>query len=115
MLKTRTKKMHDKYKRYQQANFRPGWCSFCDVGKDKAIKTFRYWKIINNWFPWDRLTKTHHLLVPKRHTSGSKLTALEKSELEKIKAGYLNKKYDILAEATDRIKSIPGHFHLHLI
>ena len=110
---TRTKKMHDEYKKYQKTTFGPGVCVLCS--KAKMIKTFKHWKIVVNLFPWDRIAKIQHMIIPKRHIVYGKLTSAEKQELEKIKLNYLNKKYDILAEATNRILSIPSHYHLHLI
>lgn len=109
----RTQKMHRKYKTYQKTHFKSDSCVLCDKAKDK--KNFKHWRLVKNLFPWDRIATAQDMIFPKRHVRYEKLTKAEKAELEKMKAGYLNKKYDILAEATDRIKSIPEHYHLHLI
>ena len=111
----RTKKTEERYRRYQKTHFKLGQCTLCDRKKVKPRKVFHYWKIINNWFPWDLIAKTHHLIIPKRHVAYDKLNRKEKSELEKLKLGYINNHYGIIAEATHRKKSIPDHFHLHLI
>ena len=111
----RTKKMYEKYKRYREVVFGPGRCSLCDKARAETLKNFRYWKIVKNLFPWDRIVKVHHILIPKRHATQDKLTASEKRELEKLKVGYVNTNYGVLAEATHRKRSIPDHYHLHLI
>lgn len=113
MSGTRTKKMHERYQRYQKTAFKPGVCVLCS--KAEVIKTFKYWKIVVNIFPWDRIAKTQHMVIPKRHITYTELNKMERAELEKIKLSYLSKKYDILAEATYRILSISKHFHIHLI
>ena len=87
-------------------------CRLCQI---KPIKKFKYWKIIDNKYPWDLIAKTNHILVTKRHTTNVKLNSLEKKELESLKANYINKNYGIMMEATDRKKSIPSHAHIHLI
>ena|SRR3989338_3736717 len=115
MKGVRTKKMYDKYQRYKKTHFKEMACNLCDKTKANTLKIFRYWKIVENLFPWDRIIKVHHMIIPKRHATEDKLNSKEKQELEKLKSGYINKNYGIMAEATDRKKSIPGHFHLHLI
>jgi hypothetical protein len=111
----RTKKMHEKYQKYRKAHFKEGVCNLCHKTKTATIKSFRYWRIVPNLFPWDRIAKTHHMLIPKRHRTYEKLTPPEKKELEKLKPSYINQHYWVIAEATHRKKSIPDHFHLHLL
>ena len=107
--------MHERYQRYKKSHFKLGWCSLCDKERSATLKTYRYWKIVNNLFPWDRIAKIQHMLLPKRHVPYQKLNKKEKQELEKLKGGYVEHHYDIMAEATHRKKSIPEHYHLHLI
>lgn len=87
-------------------------CALCH--NDILIK-FDYWKIIVNDFPYDRIAKTHHMVVPLRHVSESDLAHEEKDELSSMKEGYINDNYEYIIEATRKKKSIPAHFHLHLI
>lgn len=108
----RTKKTYIKYKKFKKEKVFINECGLC---KEKLIKEFKYWKIIKNRFPWDRIAKINHIVIPKRHVVYKKLNKKEKKELETIKMGYIEKKYELLAEATNRKKSIPGHFHIHLI
>jgi len=115
MTGLRTHKLHKKYKKYQRASFRPGQCVLCDKVGAKTLKNFRHWRIVRNLFPWNRVAKIQHLIIPKRHAMYPRLNNQERKELEKIKLDYLNNQYDVLAEATPRIQSVPEHFHLHLI
>lgn len=114
-LGARTKKTQARYERHKKAHFGKGVCKLCDKKSVPTLKDFRYWRIVKNRFPWDRIASIHHLLLPKRHTTYEKLSRAEKAELEKLKPSYINRSYWIIAEATHRKKSIPGHFHLHLL
>ena len=87
----------------------------CALCRAESIKEFQYWKIIHNDFPYDRIAKIHHMIVPKRHIPDADLTSSEKEEFEAIKNDYLHKEYEYIIEATYKNKSIPGHAHLHLI
>ena len=107
--------MYERYKRYRETVFKPGECNLCDKAAKETIKNFQYWRIVKNIFPWDRIVKVHHMIIPKRHIMYEKLNAGEKRELAALRVGYINKNYGVMAEATHRKKSIPDHFHLHLI
>ena len=109
----RSEQMMQKYREYQKTDFKPGTCTLCD--KAPAVQDFKYWKIAENIFPWDRIAQVQDMLLPKRHVTYSELTAEEKKEFEDIKQTYVEEHYDITAEATNRIKTIPEHFHVHLI
>ena len=108
----RTKKTHEKYMKVRAQKTFNHTCRLCKI---KPIKDFKYWKIIDNEYPWDLIAKTNHMLVPKRHVVYEELNIIEKKELDLIKSNYVNKKYEIIAEATNRKKSIPSHFHVHLL
>ena len=109
----RTKKEHDRYAAYLKKRAREDGCPLC---QDKeTIKGFRYWRIVENTFPYNRIAKIHHMLLPHRHVTENMLTAREKSELQKIKHSYVNREYEFIFESTHRTKSIPAHHHLHLI
>jgi len=87
-------------------------CPLCDR---EALQKFIYWKIIKNNFPYDRIASVHDMIVPLRHIKESGLSAEEKNELSKIKHGYINSTYDFLLESTTKVRSIPAHFHIHLV
>ncbi|MBX4192088.1 hypothetical protein KW798_01230 [Candidatus Parcubacteria bacterium] len=108
----RTKEMSDKY---QALIAQGGLDHSCVLCAKTPLKEFTYWKIIPNDFPYDKVAKTHHMLIPKRHSDEKNLTKEENEELWKIKPEYINDQYDYILEATSKHKSIPAHFHLHLL
>ncbi len=91
----------------------PGVCSLCT--KDKSIKKFKHWRIVENRFPYDLIAKTHHIIISSRHVVYDKLNKAEKKELDLIKSTYIQIKYQMFMEATKKRQSVPEHFHIHLI
>ncbi len=87
-------------------------CALCG---NKPLKVFKHWKIMENNFPYDIIATTHNMVVPLRHVREDELNSEEMEELLKIKNEVLHKEYDFFIEATYKIKSIPNHYHLHLI
>ncbi len=112
-LGLRTKKTYEKYTKFRNEGFLANGCNLCK--KNKPIKEYKHWRIINNKFPWDRIAKINHILIPKRHIVYGQLNEIEKKEFDLLKSTYVDKKYEIMVEATDGIKSIPSHYHVHLI
>jgi len=108
----RTLEGKNKYKKYRENHVIDGSCEICSK---EAIVDFKNWKIVNNDFPYDLVADVHHMLVTKRHADEHGLNTEEKNEMEEIKFGYVNENYDYIIEATVKNKSIPAHFHLHLI
>jgi hypothetical protein len=87
-------------------------CSLCEK---KSTVDFKYWKIVENLFPYDRIAKKHRMLIPARHVEGGQLNEMEKIELEQIKKYAGENRYDYILETTSQKSSIPEHYHLHLI
>jgi hypothetical protein len=112
MKDLRTKKALEKYIKHLKNNKEDG-CPFCNR---EGLKTFKYWKVIYNRFPYDRIAKEHHLLVPLRHINEDVLTKKELDELKSIKNGFIKDlKYQYILEGVVGYRSQPNHFHLHLI
>lgn len=89
-------------------------CPLC--ADDRTIVAeFKLWRITENRFPYDRITTLHHMLIPKRHVTENELTSEELTEFKHIKETELNENYTFIMEALPKQKSIPTHFHLHLI
>jgi len=86
----------------------------CYICSAPAIKTYGKWKKIENEFPYNEIATENHMIVPLRHTTEDNLTEEELREFTKIKED-INDKYDMILENTHKQKSIPGHFHLHLL
>ena len=101
-----------RYERYKAEGGLDGVCRLCEK---EPLKNFTRWRIIQNEFPYDKVAKVHHMIIPNRHVTEPELNSEEIQEFRDIKQEYLHKKYDFLIEASYLKKSIPGHFHIHLI
>ena len=86
-------------------------CFFCSA---KSLKEYKYWKVVENEFPYDEIASESHIISPRRHVTETGLTKKEIEEYKKIKM-ELNEKYDITVENSPKLKSIPMHYHLHLL
>ena len=102
-------------KRYQEYLEKTSANLPCPLCARQALKEFTYWKIIVNKYPYDLIAETHHMIAPFRHVTEAELSNDETQELKEIKATYIETRYDYIIEATTRNKSIPGHFHQHLL
>src|SRR5690349_1325706 len=87
----------------------------CPLCADDALETFTYWKIMKNDFPYDAIASVHHLLVPIRHVGEQELTQEERAELHSITYDVLPFEYGYLRENLGKTRTIPQHFHLHLL
>ena len=112
MASLRTKEGKAKHQEYRNNTPKEHGCPLCNK---PSIDTFKYWKITDNSFPYDLIADKHHMLIPIRHVVEGDLSAEERNEMFEIKKGVVDAKYDYIIEATDKEKSIPDHFHLHLI
>lgn len=88
--------------------------SRCGLCLDEPIKQFKYWKIIDNKFPYDEVAEAGHMLVPLNHLEEKNISKKAWDEYKEIKK-YLDQEYDMIIENTTKNKSIPSHFHLHLL
>ena len=107
----RTVKSTKKYLKHLKKRAKGDICPLCR--ERKTIKKFKYWRIIENDFPYDKIAKIHQMIVPRRHISEDELNKKELDEFKKIKKKHIVKNYDYISEGM--AKSIPNHFHLHLI
>ncbi len=112
MANLRSKKTTEAYDEVLRARGEHSPCPLCPLA---PLKEFVYWKIVSNDFPYDRVASLHHMIIPKRHGIEHELTPEERAELLDIKHSALDVGYDDILEPTPRNKSVPGHFHLHLI
>lgn len=109
--KLRTEATTKKYIEYCAHQSLEAPCSLCEK---TALEEFLYWRIVENIFPYDVIAATHHMIIPRRHITERELTPEEMEELQHIKETFLQR-YDHIIENTYHMKSIPTHFHLHLI
>jgi hypothetical protein len=112
MARFRSESVRLQYEEERRINASNPTCVICDR---EALQSFTYWKIITNEFPYDLIASTHHMLVPMRHVTEVELSDSEKEELVSIKHGLLDPQYDFIIETVSKKKSIPEHFHLHLV
>ena len=108
----RTPQNQTEYKELRKTQKEEGHCALCEK---PPMKEYEYWKIIKNDFPYDRIAKTHNMIVSIRHASDDELNQEELNELKEIKKEILHSDYEFIIETTYLKKSIPEHFHLHLI
>jgi hypothetical protein len=88
-------------------------CGLCDR---EPLAVYTHWKLIENKFPYDVIAREHHMLVPLRHATEHDLLPEELAELKAIKyRDDVQEVYDSFIEGTSRTRSIPAHYHLHLI
>lgn len=86
----------------------------CPLCASVPLKEFTHWKLLENDFPYDRVTVVHHMLLPKRHVSEPELTEEEREEYASLKRGYIAEHYEMLFEGTPKQRSVPEHFHIHV-
>lgn len=90
-----------------------GGCRLCN--DPESIEEYAHWRLMPNKFPYDRLFAKSDMLVIRRHADEYGLTDEERAELLSLKAGVLADRYDSLLDHLPRQKSIPHHYHVHLI
>ncbi|MBC7836926.1 hypothetical protein H7X87_04090 [Acetobacteraceae bacterium] len=108
----RTKNMAAVYDAFIAQGGLAGACPLCVA---PTLATFKYWKIMNNKFPYDKVATMHHMLVPLQHVTEASVSREAWMEYQELKKGILNQDYEFLVEATTKKKSIPAHFHIHLL
>lgn len=92
----------------------PDYCPLCE-DPDATIIEFTHWVILKNKFPYDAVAERHDLIMTKHHKTESEITTEEWDEFLELRNTYINDNYAFLTEALPNAKSVPGHFHLHLI
>lgn len=108
----RTRATHEAYMtKIREGHLHEG-CRLCDA---ISIEEFKYWRIINNDFPYDRVAKKHHMIIPLRHTNGEDITEAEQQELRELQHTRLNEEYMYMMQSLPSKMSIPSHLHYHLI
>jgi len=110
--KWRTQEMQDKYQEERKNSVANDTCPLC---LEKSLMEFDHWRVIPNKYPYDAVALQHTMIIPKEHLQEHELSQAALRELGELKAGALNQKYLYIMEALPSTKSIPGHFHLHLI
>ena len=102
-------------KNYQEHRESVKFSESCALCLAPSLIEFDQWRVINNDYPYDLIASKHHMLIPKRHITEAGLSEAESKELISIKNHEQLRDYDYLIEAANHKKSIPQHFHIHLI
>lgn len=88
-----------------------------DFKKETLIREFKYWVIIKNRFPYDKIARTNDMLVSKRplqsHYDGSKEEQAEYHMIVQLLAE--EDFYDALIENFPKVKSVKKYAHTHLV
>lgn len=108
----RSKETHNKYESDRTPGVANDSCPLC-TAQTKAV--FTHWKIMANKYPYDSVARVHDMILPIRHAGWNDLSDEELAELSELKKGVLNEQYVFAVEAFPKQRSVPGHFHLHLI
>ena len=111
-MSLRTPENQAKYRKHIQDGGLKNGCPLCT---HEPLILFQFWKIMPNRYPYDKIAEKHDMLVPLRHVIESEFTSEEVEELKEIKDDYLNANYEYIIEAAHKNKTIPSHFHLHLL
>ena len=113
MSVTRSEQASAKYKEALKL-LQHGDCFMCD---NTPAAKYEHWCLTPSAYPYDLLAKTHLLLYPVRHVANrTDLTEDEVDELMVILDNIENgDKFDAILENFKKSKSVPGHFHLHLL
>jgi diadenosine tetraphosphate (Ap4A) HIT family hydrolase len=81
-----------------------------------SLSDFKYWRIIDNKYPYTVAYKTCHMLLPKRLVATEdELTYAEIRELWRLKEDVFAGLYDQLVENMPRSRSVLDHYHIHLV
>ena len=104
----RTKKTEDIYQKFLAK--RKISCIFC--ARDLFIREFKYWILLQNKFPYDKIASEHYLLATKRHIQEpEEMNKEERTELYQLQKD-LDYNMFILNKQSDRSQQ---HLHFHLI
>ncbi len=103
------KKYEDEIKNHKSGD----GCNLCN-DKESIVKEYEHWVLMKNKFPYDRYFTKSDMLVLKRHVGEHDLNDSERTEFISIKK-ELSDSYDSIIEHLPKQKSIPDHFHVHII
>src|SRR3989304_10168236 len=106
----RTDETMQKYIEHEKKN--KDVCFFCFSDSEK---TFRFWKMKKNKFPYDKIAEDHMMISPYEHVADREhLMPAAKIELEKIIRRLEEEKYfDVFFENFKKNRTILDHYHIH--
>lgn len=115
MPQLRTPDLQEKYDHHLKA-LKHADDHTCPLCSKEPIELYVHWKLIRNDFPYNKIAEKHLMLVPLRHVVEADFTSEEIAELRTIKHDILTSPdFDMVIEVDELYKTIPSHFHLHVI
>lgn len=112
-LLLRTEETATAYEAAQREQNSVGGCRLC--ADPDTIEEYTHWRLMPNRFPYDRLFEKSDMLVLRRHSDEYGLTQDERRELLHLKAEVLSDRYDGFLEQLPKQRSIPHHYHVHVV
>lgn len=88
-----------------------------NLQNETVVREFDSWVIIENRFPYDRMTRTNHMLVSKRPLQSQYHGSQEEQEEYHRILQLLAEEgfYDALIENFPKVKSVTKFAHTHLV
>ncbi len=87
----------------------------CPLCEEVTLQEFEHWRLVANEYPYDRIAEIHHMLIPKAHVDQVGVSSLAWQEYAALKETFISENYGYILETTHKNKSVPRHFHVHLI
>jgi len=112
-LLLRTEKTATAYENAQEEQVAGSTCRLC--ADPEVIREYEHWRLMPNRFPYDRLFSKSDMLVLRRHSDEYGIREDERAELLELKTSVLVDEYDAFLEQLPKQRSIPHHFHVHLV
>ncbi len=107
-MSMRTPEGEEKYRQAKMSN------NLKLLYQEQPIKEFRYWRVVDNRFPHDKIAKVNHMIVLKREAEGLRhIYLMEWFELLKI-IWFIRKDYDTFTYNLPSMSSVKNIPHAHL-
>lgn len=83
--------------------------------KEPSVVEWKFWRLINNNFPYTKIATAHALVVLKRDCSIYEISAEELAELWMTILPWADKIYDVSLINLSAMRSVRNTPHVHLI
>lgn len=107
----RHESLEEYYKEYRNSLEDPN----NQLHQEPSVIDWKYWRLVNNRFPYTKMTTAHALVVLKRNCSLYKISSEELVELWVEILPWADKIYDTSMINLSAMRSIEGTPHIHLV
>lgn len=84
-----------------------------DLLDEPILTQYKYFRLIDNRYPYDAIFQVHHMLIPNRLVGASdKFTREEKTELEELRKTLFTKYSTVIENYIARTNTALWHIHL---